>query len=286
MTKVFVVLTSVLSIVVSCLVVAFAAQVENWKHLSQEYQAQRDRAVTLQQSAQAAAQAALVLKDQALGDRGAELRRAQDGIERLGKDLSKVRSDATKSENERLAAEAGRTKLLEMLDVQSRGAEALQAQNRALLTETIDLRSRHAKANTRVLELTTNVTILTEQIRNMQEKLAAAERQLADAQRGGRSARPAPNGERLAAGVVPATAVPPRGELRGQITDVRGGYASINIGETSGVVLGMSFMIYRDANYLGELLVERVEPKQAGGRITSAAAGEVRSGDQVVFGLN
>ena len=77
------------------------------------------------------------------------------------------------------------------------------------------------------------------------------------------------------------------GEIRGEIIEVDRVYATINVGEGSGVVPGMTFMVYREGGaYLGDLIIEQVRPKQAGGRLTTLVEGEVRKGDAVVYGMD
>ena len=64
-------------------------------------------------------------------------------------------------------------------------------------------------------------------------------------------------------------------------------YATINVGESSGVTPGMSFMVYRAGGaYVGDLTIERVRPNQAAGKLSTLVAGEMRAGDSVVFGMN
>ena len=89
----------------------------------------------------------------------------------------------SQTENERLAFEAGRTKLQEILDVTTGELKALQQQNKTLLSQNIDLQSRGARQNSRILELTTTVTIQQDQIRNIQEKLYAAEQRNSELER-------------------------------------------------------------------------------------------------------
>ncbi len=282
MTKLFIVLTSVLSIVVSCLFVAAAAQWENWRVLAQQYQVERNAALTQMHAAKVDAYAALAMKDEALAERAREIEENQKTILRLNEELARARAAQAQALNEKLAAEAGRTKLQEILDVQTAELKAVQKQNQTLLTQNIDLQSRNARTNARVLELTTSVTILTDQVRNMQEKLLACEQQVARAQQ-----VPAlrPVAALAAPGAAPVSP-PVKGEIRGQIVEVSGNYASINVGETSGVVPGLSFMVYRDpGTYLGELEIDVVRPKEAGGKLTALAVGEIRPGDLVIYGL-
>ena len=65
-----------------------------------------------------------------------------------------------------------------------------------------------------------------------------------------------------------------------------GGYVSINVGTASGVAPGMQFVIYRSGQYVGDLQVENVRPKEAGGKVTLVRSGQqIQKGDRVVAGL-
>ena len=128
LTKVFVVLTAVLSIALSVLFIAAAAQWDNWKALALDYQTGRDAAVTHAQSVTATMQAALAMKEEALATQGRKHQSALDEIKSLTDQNAELRSGLSKAENQRLAAEAGRTKLQEILDVTTGELKATQKQ--------------------------------------------------------------------------------------------------------------------------------------------------------------
>lgn len=285
MTKVFVVLNSVLSIALSVLFISSAAQWGNWKDLIHKYQSARDAAITQRQQTAATAQAALALKDEAIASWQAKLRQTESELEDAGSKLAQATSDLAVVKNERVALEAGRTKLQEILNVSTGELKTVQKQNQDLLAQNMDLQARNSRLNSRVLELTTNVTILTDQVRNIQEKLYAA-------QTGGSISEPSAGGQAQAAPMGASAAETPAvtGQIHGEITQVDGTYAAINVGESSGVSAGMTFMVYRRDNgsgtYLGDLTVERVRASEAGGKLTTLAAGSIRQGDRVVAGLN
>lgn len=289
LTKVFVVLTSVLSVALSCLFISAAAQWDNWKALAQTYQVARDAAITHEQNAVAAAQASLALKIDELAARSRELDEARAAQQRAEQELAQVRSELAQTKNERIAFEAGRAKLQEILSVTTGELKSLQQQHQTVLDQNIDLQTRNGRLNGRVLELTTNVTILNDQIRNLQEKLYASEQRVASAQRV--SAPAAPLAQPAAAttaapGVVvakPAAA----GEIKGRITAVEGTYASIDVGESSGVSVGMTFMVYRGTStYLGELVVDKVRPNEAGGKLVLLTQGAISVGDLVTNAID
>lgn len=285
LTKVFVVLAAVLSIALSCMFIAAAAQWDNWKELALTYQDRRNAAITWSQNTVATAQAALALKDEVLAGRTRELEQARGEVQALQDENGALQAELAQVKNERLAFEAGRAKLQEILDVTTGELKALQKQNQSLLSQNIDLQSRNGRLNNRVLELTTNLTILQDQIRNMQEKLYACEHQYAELQRRVAAAPPERLPEPLPGAVAAAPAV--AGEIHGEIMQVEGVYATINVGESSGVVPGMRFMVYREGGvYLADLVIDRVQPKEAGGRLETLVEGEVRTGDSVVYGMD
>ncbi len=270
MTKVFVVLNAVLSIALSCFVVAFTAQSENWKALALAYQQDRDSAVTKLQAVAAGLLGSVALKDEVIAGQAADIKRLNQEKQDLADQLNKTTSEFTVVKNEKVAAEAGRTKLQEMLDTKMAEVAAIRAQNDELRRQNIDTQARNNRLNLRNLELTTNVTILQDENRNLQEKLYAAQ-QLASAKPA--AVTPAPGTVAAAPSVA--------GTIKGEITVVDGTYASVDVGEASGVQPGMTFMISRGATYLGDLVIDRVRPNEASGKVTMLASAEIRRGDRV-----
>jgi len=287
MTKVFVVLNAVLTVALSCLFIASAAQWDNYKALANSYKTQRDAAITERQTAEAGMQLALAAKDEAFAAQRLELTQARSESERLSNDLAKALSDLAEVKSERMAFEAGRTKLREILDVTMAELKSEQAQNQTLLTSNMDLETRNARLNSRILELTTQVTILTDENRNIQEKLYACETANA------RAAAPVASSPRVAGstsptvsfeapgtrGSTPAVA----GPIRGRVTAITGRTASIDVGEASGVRTGMMFIVSRNGAYVSDLVIDTVRPTEAGGKVDAGA--DVRVGDAVVYGV-
>lgn len=278
MTKVFVVLQAVLTIAVTSLFIGFAAQTQNWKQLATTFQEARDAAVASEQATQGTMHSAMAMAEDRARKLTDELLASQRELVALKEELARARSERTTAVNEKLAAEAGRTKLQEILGVTTGELKASQKEASTLLASNIDLQSRNARANARVLELTTNVTILTDEVRNMQERLAACERQVASTGSAGGARGAMPE----AVSAVPAV----KGEIRGQVVDVQGNYASINVGESTGVTSGMVFLVYRGGDqYVGDIQIDTVRPGEAGGRVVLRAQGDIRAGDQVVHDM-
>lgn len=282
LTKVFVFLTSIFGIVLSCLFVAAAAQWDNWKQLAQTYQQQAQGEFTQRINVQATSAAELAMKSDALEEKARLLAAAEQKIVQLTGEVSKTQGELARARNDAQAFEAGRAKLQESLDVVTRQLDGTQKQNVTLLSQNTDLQTRNAKLNGRVLDLTAKVTTLTDESRNLQEKLFAAEQQMAAGGRGqgGASVEPtSPSGVRAAQPLA-------KGPIRAEVVEVQGAYASINAGESSGVSTGMTFIVYREnGKYVGDLVVDRVWPGQAAGKLASVQ-GAVQVGDDAIFGLS
>lgn len=292
LTKVFVVLTCVMAIVLSCLTIATAARWSNLREDIESYQQLYQAEFVKRLNTEAVMAATLAIRDDELRTRDRLLATKESEVRDLGDQLATLRSDLARRTNEAVAAEAGRKKLEEILDVQTAELMSLQKHNQALLSQTIDLQTRNQRLATRNLEVTGQLTIQVDENRNLQEKLYAQEQLNKDLQ------ETLATGRRIVAvgepprGVVPATPLTV-GPIGGEVVQVDGGYVSVNVGETSGVVVGMDFIIYRgeetyagEETYVGDLKIETVRPKEAGGKLTLLRPGqEVRAGDRVYFGL-
>lgn len=285
MTKVFVVLTAVLAIAMSCMFISAAAQWDNWRTLAQEYQMQRDAEITQRMNIRASMEAALAMKDDELARVNTVLGEAQGSIKDLTDSNAKLKSDLARAQQEALAFDAARTKLQEILAVATNERTALQKHNQTLLDQNNDLQTRNTRLNSRTLELTANVTVLTEEVRNLQEKNLAYERQISEIHRGGaiRSTAAPPSEAGGARAIAPAVA----GRIGGRVAALDGPYASIDVGETSGVSPGMTFMVHRDGiGYIGDLVIDTVRPKEAGGKLVLAQGRTVQVGDWAEYGRN
>lgn len=284
-TKVFVVLVSVMSIVLSVLTVASAARWDNVKTSLEQAQQLYQGELVRRMSGESTMHATLAMKD----DENAELKRQlatkDDQLRAATDDVASARIELARQTNDRAAAEASRKKLEEILEVQTGELTSFQKQNQTLLTENIDLQTRIQRLSSRNLELTSQNTIAGDEIRNLQEKLFAEQQKSKDLQQGRVvGARPAAPGETPAGAVaVSPTAA---GPIKGEVLEVDGRYVSVNVGETSGVSAGMTFMVYRGDAYVGDLTIESVRPKDAGGKMAMLAPGQtVQIGDRVAFGL-
>jgi septal ring factor EnvC (AmiA/AmiB activator) len=284
LTKVFVVLNTLLSVALSVLFVAGAASWGKLQEQKDKYQTQRDAAITLQQNTSAAMNAALAIKDDEIARLARQLSDTESNVQKLSGELAANRGRLTTVENERLAFETGRTKLQEILNVTTGELTALRARHQAVTNENAELQTRNERLNNRTLELTTNVQILTDQVRNLQEKLYACEQSPGPAV----AASPVTPGAELASlpGSVSVDQPRVKGEIHGEVLAINDRFAEISVGQSSGVSAGMTFMVYRSGGqYLGDLTIEKVDLDRAGGRLSSLVVDSIRRGDLVAYGL-
>lgn len=279
MTKVFVVLTAVLSIAVSSLFVAATAQWNNWRDLANAYQTQANAEITHRTNLQARMALELAIRDDQVAGNARALADSQQKIQDITDQNARLKSDLARETQQALAFDAARSGLQEMLDVQLNENGGLRTHNRELQRDNTDVQARNTRQMSRIGELTAQLVTSNDEVRHLQERLYASEQQSA-ARQAGIAAAPAEAGPVGAARAVRAMTAEP---IPGTVTEVDGSYASINIGETSGVAPGMTFMVYRDdTGYLADLVIDTVHPKQAGGKLISLAAGAtVRAGDKV-----
>jgi hypothetical protein len=271
LTRVFVVLTSVVAIVLSCLTVATAARWSNLRENLDSYQQLYQAEFVKRMNTEAVMATSLAMKEDGLQEAKALVAKRDDEVRQLGDQLAAARADLARRTNEAVAADAGRKKLEAILELQTGELSSTQKQNQVLVSQNIDLQTRNQRLATRNLELTGQLTIAVDENRNLQEKLYAAEQMNKDLERTLAMGPRAPTAIEAPRGVVPVSQQV-AGPISGEVVQVDGGYVSINVGETSGVV--------------ADLKVESVRPKEAGGKLTLVRAGQqVQRGDRVVCGL-
>jgi hypothetical protein len=285
MTKVFVVLTSVVAIVLSCLTVASAARWSNLKETVDHYQQLYEAEMVHRMNTQATMYVTLAMKDDELRQASQQGAAQATKLRELDDQVAALRIDLARQTNEAAAFEAGRKKLEEILGVQTAELTNTQKQNQVLLAQNIDLQTRNQRLATRNLEVTGQFTVAIDENRNLQEKLYAAEQMTKELQQKTAGGMRLTAGERSPVGVTPVSPVV-AGPISGEIVEIDGNYVSLSVGDSSGVVQGMPFMVYRGQTYVGDIAVETVRPKEAGGKITLLKPGQqIQRGDRVVYGL-
>ncbi|MCC7192453.1 MAG: hypothetical protein IT444_06675 [Phycisphaeraceae bacterium] len=285
LTKVFVVLVTVLSILLVALFVPFVAKTENYKEQvrlakteaegARQTAAQRQTEINTMQNKQTEAyvqlQSAKALVDQqvlALNDRLAQSEK--EGLEAKA-DLVKREADLTQ-----LSAAA---KLSTQLQ------EAMEAELRDRRTAMVSQQTRMIELQDRIEEITSQLQAAERQRKRDAERLVDLETQLAETTK-----RLAQGGSAVAANTAGPTA-PATFEssvtINGSVTKVDkvegDSFAQINVGSAGGVEENMRFLVHRGDVYLGTLVITAVDTNAASGRMT-LSTGDIQAGDKVLSG--
>lgn len=270
LTKVFIVLLAVLSIVFTTMTVAMIAQTTNWKDTAEKYEQHARVADTnLRHLIAASATDAATSRDaverhrERIGELEVQLRESTAG-------LASVRSELAKAESERSSTEAMNRGLLAQIEIARANESSYRRQRETLDRQNIDLQQRNIDLNGRVNELTSTISVLAEQKRQFEQQINILRSENIKMSRGvgriGASSR-----MEAATGVVMRNIdalTPVQGSaIRGKILEVQGNLVTVSVGSSAGVTEGMVFVIHRGGEYVGDLKISMVDPDKAAGRL-------------------
>lgn len=278
LTKLFVVLLVVSSLLLSASVVVFVNRVENSNEAATRAKTelknqQNQNSVLAQNLSDAKSQLLSQAKDSdaRIGELTRKLADGETAIQGLNGQLAQAQKDA------------------QVAAAQSKGlADALKAsqtENQGLQTAYTEQRNKNDELLKQNGELNTTVTTLDNKIRQEQkhaeysdERVAELTNQLKQKQQGGKGAADA--------GATEGAAAPATGPINGVVrsVDVIGGkkYATISVGSADNVTKGTKFnVIDRNASkFLGFLTVDSVEPHEAIGQL-EGSVDKVQAGAEV-----
>lgn len=281
LTKVFVVLVTVLAVALVALIIPFVANTENYREQLAAERSQRQAVETQTKVLQK------VLADSTEGANTqlAQLRSETDGL-RLQvaallqqvsvaqADLIRARADAAKatSDTTRLSSTLAQNEaiLKSALDeVAKRRQEMVQQE-----TKVIQLAERNNELQNQKESLERQFRRLNEEKTQMEEEKSALEKALAAV----------PEQFRPGARAEVAVPFPAPVGLQGQITKVEtvAGkiFAQINIGKADRVAPNMKFLVHRDNKFMGNLIILSVDDRTAAGSL-ELPQGELLVGDSV-----
>ncbi len=276
LTKTFVVLLVVLSLLLSAGVVVFAGHAEDFRHdlatqakTNKQLTVERDQSRSLLAALEANYTAATHDRDLAVADAQKQFLDAQTAkvvsAGQLADAASSQQSITTSLNTTTAALTASET---------SRNAQAgIIASTRA---NNDDLKSKNSDLNLRVSDLTNKLDVITRQFTNATEQIAQlrSENTQLNGQLGDRGIKP--DSATVAGGT--GIGAPP---ITSKVihTDKQNGieYATISVGSKDQVIKGMKFQLVDRANakYLGELTVESIDESQATGKIEGPGIADV-----------
>jgi chromosome segregation ATPase len=280
LTKVFVVLLVIGSLLLTAAVVVFVTRVDDHRaigeNLQRDVQARRLEA----EQAQAAQTAIQQTLQRTIDQSNQQASQARESLTASQQQISErdVAIADLRTRNTMLAADITRL---------SEGLAASESHKSQLQDHVTDLRQRHdelvrrtADLNQVVSDLQNRLDVTERQRRFFQEQLTEAQGQVeqlsALAQEHGFDPR------QVGEAGLRAGAPPIQGQVRNVRTIAQQEYATINVGSADGVRRGMQFhVVDPQVGFLGMLVVDNVEANEAVGRLTGPRVSEIRPGVQV-----
>lgn len=276
LTKAFVVLATILSVVMVTLTVAVVARVDDYRSQYQEVVAARDKAikddVKTRAEIQASLTAASMQAEKAKADleaMAAQLKTSEDAQVQRGQEIANLLE-----QNARLAAaQASTAQLNEAL---SRRNEALNDQVAAVTGNITDVVAKFDQATRELVVVKADLDRLETDYRALAEQNQALEAQNA--------AQANKLQGYIEQGITP---VPVVAEVDGAVTRVEKvsdqlTLVQVNVGTRDNVENDMQFTVFRGDEYVGTIKITRVDTDASVGELT--LGGGVRAGDRIQSG--
>lgn len=254
LTKICVVVLVVLVLFASVTVIKVASVPQNWRYY---YELEKDKAAL---HAQGARVQKLLTSRQA-----AEIKDLRGRADQLAIDLANEKKARVPTPEELRTRE-----LAAKLDAQNTRLTELQLNVQAMSERNVTLQDQLDKSRELIARLqdqnrrtTAELTQIRGKFEREQGLVRALQRQLQD-----RDERILELEKQVVGGVVAGKGAPTAaGKITGAITAVESELASINIGSAQGVTRGLKLYIYRDASFVGYLLVDDVDEGEAAGTV-------------------
>jgi len=267
--KIFTVLMTVFSIAFSMMFIFFATQVNDWKDLAENYQQQLKVSETYQRNLVATHAAELAAIKDAQEALRTQSQTIQGNLDRTTQQGVELQAKLAQLEAEKAALQSQNSTLAGEVKVAQGGWQSERGQRETLENRNLDLEKRNIDIVGQVNELTAQVLVLSQEKRQFQQEnnlLRGENERLA----GTRGVPPTAPSETVAGGdmggvIARTDAV--RDAIRGRIVQVDGKYAMVSVGSADGVKQDMVFVIYRGAEFVGELKISEVEPEMAAGTL-------------------
>ena len=282
LTKTFVVLLVVCSLLLTAATVVFVNRTEDYNKRLTNETALRQTADRNYAQAQADASAAAAQARQATSDANTRVAEKDRDIAAREQEISKRDLEIVDLKNQLARMSLDNNRMAEAL-------KASQDMSNALQTQLADLRKRedttiaqNADLNKRVSDLTATLDVTERDRKTATEQLANVQQQLQTLQGTVQSRAPQLLNPQGGNAFVPAP-----GPINGVIREVRTignvPYATISVGAADDVKKGMQFNLVdrQNSKWLGKLTVDSVEPNEATGRLEGPFVRDVHPGIEV-----
>lgn len=286
LTKVFVVLVTVLSVALVALVVPYVANTEDYtsqiKDLQSQLSVAKTQAATAQQEKDAIQEG--ISKQTALHDQQ---------IVAMTKEMTDLRTKADDANSQVLKLERelqqGKSELSRFSAAAEQGANLLTVTT-ADLKQTrqnfVDAQTKLVQLGDRNNELESQRDSLNRQVRRLGEKMASLEQDNVEL-RGLLAKVPEKYRQAITTGETAQATFEPAVPIAGAITDVQDAAGTqlvqVDVGSKDGVEPNMKFIVHRGEEFVATFVVDKVESAASAGRIT-LKKGNVQAGDLIYAG--
>jgi len=287
LTKVFVVLVTILSVMLVTVTVPFVANVEN--HRGQRDDALAAKAATeelalLRQSELSALQNN---QSQLVTQLKAQSENLITQINLLTQKLANAEASSQSQSARNTQLEADWARLTAANQQHAQIITELQSELTERREQTVSQQTRMIQLADRNNELESQLDALTRQVRRVRENLTQLQEQNAELE--GKLSRLPPEIQTLIKDDESVDTEPfiPETPIRGYVTAVEQlqneTFVQVDVGSNDGVEPNMKFMIHRDNRFLGTLIITAVDLQEAAGRVELMQA-ELAIGDAILTG--
>jgi multidrug efflux pump subunit AcrA (membrane-fusion protein) len=283
LTKTFVLLHVVMSMLLAAGLIVFVNRVDNFQQTSTAQKAQ----LRLAENRASEATAELAQVRASMGNvqqtSQARIQQIQAELAQRDQEMANLRTQLAEAQAGAASAQASLTSAMEAQKVAQANQGTLQGQL-ANLRQTHDkLMQQFTEANLSINDISARLSQTDRQRRDLQEQVAALQEQMANqGTSGGRTDAGAPSGPRLASGVNVNGVVREKRVIAGVP------YATISIGSADAVQRNMRLRVLGGKNgqeFLGYIDVTQVEPEESIGVLRGPRVNEVTVNSQVVSNL-
>lgn len=286
LTKAFVVLVTILSVLLVALVVPFVHNTENYKKAFEDKVRKVASLKALEKTRQAEITALQNRVTEDIVALNATIQNLQSAVNQLSEQLRDARTEADGLRAENARQQSDFSRLTASNEQQAQLLSALQSELRDRRSEmqeqqirAIQLADRNNELQSQRDALETNLRRIKEQMVELEEKSAKIE--------GLFQQIPVELREQLFAAeeAEGPTEIVPDTPIAGQImkvVDLQGEtLVKVNVGANDGVLVNMKFLVHRGGQFLGTLIITTVAEQEAAGRI-QMIQGSVQVSDEVV----
>lgn len=287
LTKAFVVLASILSVVLVALFASYVATTEDLRGDLDQMRAQHDAARAQVRSTGAELTAAEQRFVEQMNNLRNERQTLAGEIDRLQAELARVESELAEEQARLAEFEASVARLSAAGTQNARLLEQVNNELQRRRDEAVARQRQIIEYSDRIAELESESATQIREVRRLRQDKVAMQETMREMQ--DRWSR-VPEGIRIQVTSAQADrrlVDPPDHPIIGQVTRVMGSddelLVQVDVGDRDGVVRHLPFMVYRGNEFIGMLQIEQVDTAASVGRMTLTRH-EVRTGDRVYVG--